>query len=83
MVEQTREQVREQARGAGSDPITRPQTSEDDYSGRDGGTSNAEAVATSQGDGPGDTETMAPERQPAPPEVTRSPTPPEQDPDDR
>jgi len=56
--------------------ITQPQTSEDDYSGCDGGTPNAEAVAASQGDGP-EHPAPPPDEQPAPPEETRSPTPPQ------
>jgi len=60
-----------------SNPTLQPQSSEDDYSGKDGGTSNAEAVAASQGDGERDAQPMDPKQQPAPPEETRSPAPPQ------
>jgi len=71
------EPTREPAGTDTPDPITRPQTSEDDYSGRDGGTPNAEAVAASQGDGPEHPTPPPPDQQPAPPEETRSPAPPQ------
>ena len=60
-----------------SNPTLQPQTTEDDYSGTDGGTSNVEAVAASQGDGPTQAGPTDPEQQPPPPEETRSPTPPQ------
>ena len=53
------------------DPQLRPQSSEDDYSGRDGGTSNAEAVQVGLSD--------AKAGRAAVPEETRSPAPPQPD----
>lgn len=59
------------------DPTLNPEPSEDDYSGRDGGTPNAEAVRAAEIDPP--TASSRDDGAQVPEEV-RSPTPPPQDP---